>query len=108
MDDTRPPAGTRFDYEELADEYDRRNFGNHNSARAIINDKSKGFIVAVLVAINAIATVMMFVEWRAAERETRMLEYYLLELDAKFIAAGLKKSDEAIAEKLRKDKGEGK
>lgn len=35
-----------------------------------------------------------------AERESRMLEYYLLELDAKAIAAGIKQPDEAISKKL--------
>jgi len=45
--------------------------------------------------------------WHAsvkAERETRMLEYYLLELDAKFISSGLKKPEDSIAEKLKERK----
>jgi len=37
-----------------------------------------------------------------AEREARLLQYYLLELDAKFIAAGLKKPEESIAKELEK------
>lgn len=42
------------------------------------------------------------------ETEVRMLEYYLLELDAKVIAAGIKKPEDSIAlklEKRRKEKG---
>jgi hypothetical protein len=76
----------------------------HTSARASIDDRSKAFILAVLVSINVISTTMMFIEWRIAERETRMLEYYLLELDAKFIGAGLKKPDDSIAKHLKEIK----
>lgn len=38
------------------------------------------------------------------EREVRMLEYYLLELDAKAIAAGIKRPEEAIADQLKESK----
>lgn len=34
-----------------------------------------------------------------AEREARMYEYYTLELDAKLIAAGVKKPEESIAKR---------
>lgn len=37
-----------------------------------------------------------------AERETRMLEYYVLEMDAKLIAAGVKKPEEAVSKRLEK------
>lgn len=39
-----------------------------------------------------------------AERETRMLEYYVLEMDAKLIAAGIKKPEEAVARQQEKRK----
>lgn len=45
---------------------------------------------------------------KETEREARMLEYYLLELDAKVIASGLKPESDSIAKKLeakRKEKG---
>jgi hypothetical protein len=32
-----------------------------------------------------------------SETETRMLEYYVLEMDAKLIAAGIKKPEEAVS-----------
>lgn len=35
-----------------------------------------------------------------AEREARMLQYYLLELDARVIGAGIKPDSEAISKKL--------
>lgn len=37
-----------------------------------------------------------------AERESRMLQYYVLEMDAKLIAAGVKKPDEAVSKRLEK------
>jgi hypothetical protein len=40
-----------------------------------------------------------------AEREARMLQYYVLEMDAKLIAAGFKTDAESIARKL-KEKGQ--
>jgi hypothetical protein len=75
---------------------------SNSRASAVINDRSKSFILSTLVALNVLGTVAMFAEWRIAERESRMLQYYLLELDAKFIASGLKKPEESIAGKLRK------
>jgi hypothetical protein len=77
-------------------------YGTVSSARAIITDKTKTFVISILVALNCLATIAMFLEWRLAERETRMQEYYLLELDAKFIAAGLKKPQESIAKEMQK------
>jgi hypothetical protein len=77
-------------------------YGTVSSARAIITDKTKTFVISILVALNCLATIAMFLEWRIAERETRMQEYYLLELDAKFIAAGLKKPQESIAKEMQK------
>jgi hypothetical protein len=56
-----------------------------------ITDKSKAFIVATLVAINVLATVMMFAQWKIAEREARLLEYYVMEIDGKMMASGLLK-----------------
>lgn len=42
-------------------------------------------------------------EVEESKTETRMLEYYLLELDAKAIAAGIKRPEEAIANKLKEN-----
>jgi hypothetical protein len=36
-----------------------------------------------------------------AEREARMLQYYVLEMDAKLIAAGFKTDAESVAKKLK-------
>lgn len=45
-------------------------------------------------------------QFERTEKETRMLEYYLLELDAKFISAGLKPAEESIAQKLAQKRGQ--
>lgn len=38
------------------------------------------------------------------EKQSELLKYYLLELDAKFIGAGLKKPEESIAKRLKENK----
>lgn len=45
-------------------------------------------------------------QFERTEKETRMLEYYLLELDAKFISAGLKPAEQSIAQKLAQKRGQ--
>jgi hypothetical protein len=60
-----------------------------SSASATIIDKSKAWIIAVLVAINLVATVVTYHEWSKAETESRMLEYYVMEMDGKLMAAGI-------------------
>lgn len=66
-----------------------------NYATATINDKSKAFIIATLVALNLLATVWMFIEWKIAERETRLLEYYVMELDGKLMASDIIKTPDS-------------
>lgn len=62
-------------------------------------------IVLALTAGLAIAiAVMSVVRANDAEREARMLQYYLLELDAKFINAGLKDPADAISKKLQQQR----
>jgi len=43
-------------------------------------------------------------QFQILEREVRMFEYYLLELDGKVIKAGLKSNEEAIASKMLKER----
>lgn len=61
------------------------------SARATVNDKSKGFFIASMISLNLIATVWMFFQWKISEREARLIEYYVMELDGKMMASGLLK-----------------
>ena len=65
--------------------------GSVSSARAIITDKTKTLVMSILIAINVIATVAMYVQWKTSEREARLLEYYVMELDGKMMASGLLK-----------------
>lgn len=58
-------------------------------------------LLAVLCGLSIGLAVFAFSASRNADREARMLEYYLLELDAKFINAGLKDPAESIASKLK-------
>jgi hypothetical protein len=58
-------------------------------------------ILAILCGLSIGLAVFAFSASRNADREARMLEYYLLELDAKFINAGLKDPAESIANKLK-------
>lgn len=102
---TRPPAGSLDYYEDLNEDFDRRGNHNHNSNRVTVSDRTKGFVVSTLVALNVVATVAMFAQWRSAERETRMLEYYVMELDGKLMAGGIIKPPESWSAKKR---GEGK
>lgn len=74
---------------------DRHIHNNHNTARVTVSDKTRTFVISVLVALNVLATVWMFLQWRIAERETRLLEYYIMELDGKLMASGVIKFPES-------------
>lgn len=58
-------------------------------------------ILALLCGLSAGLALLAYNASKNSEREARMLEYYLLELDAKFIHAGLKDPAESIANKLK-------
>lgn len=49
----------------------------------------------------AIATFAL-IESQHSERESRMLQYYVLEMDAKLIAAGIKKPEESVAQQEKR------
>lgn len=79
---------------------------DNGSASVIQIDSSKHIAtVAICAALCGMSVVLA--GWSAyvatrAERETRMQQYYLLELDAKVIAAGIKPPEDAIASRLEK------
>jgi hypothetical protein len=52
-----------------------------------ISEKSK--LLWVFVGVNLVGTLWMFAEWRIAERESRLLEYYVMELDGKLMASSV-------------------
>ncbi len=71
-----------------------------------VNEALPWIATAMLIAGIAVALAISSMMTAArSERETRMLEFYILELDAKLIAAGYKTDAESIAKKL-KQRGE--
>jgi hypothetical protein len=58
-------------------------------------------VLSILCGMAIFGAVSAFYQATLAEREARMLEYYVLEMDAKLIAAGVKKPEEAVADKLK-------
>lgn len=76
---------------------------NHNEMHVEGISRVQAIILASIAGLGLGLGIFAEVQAVRAERETRMLEYYLLELDAKFIAAGLKPADESIAKKLEND-----
>lgn len=75
------------------------NAPNSSAANASVQGVPPGLFWAnTLVAGLAIAFACWAIfQASLSERETRMLEYYVLEMDAKLIAAGVKKPEEAVA-----------
>lgn len=59
---------------------------------------------SVLMGAGIVLAIWMTVSYRETEREVRMQQYYLLEMDAKLIAAGVKKPEEAVSKKLESSK----
>ncbi len=66
-----------------------------NSNRTVVVDQSKAFWLTIIASVNLVGTLAMFAEWRIAERESRLLEYYVMELDGKLMSAGFIKFNES-------------
>lgn len=88
--------------------YDPHDYGNtdirntvNSVAKVEISERTLSIIAFGLSVASLAFSMFVFAEWKVAERESRMLQYYLLELDAKFIAGGLKKPEDSIANKLK-------
>jgi hypothetical protein len=61
-------------------------------------------ILAVATGISVARSDAAATRANDAEREARMLQYYVLEMDAKLIAAGVKKPEDAVANKLKQER----
>lgn len=62
-------------------------------------------VIAIVIGVVALVTAFWSTHESAlAERESRMLQYYVLEMDAKLIAAGVKKPEESVAKQLKEKK----
>lgn len=60
-------------------------------------------VIAILAGIAIGFTAFAFNSAEKAEREARMLEYYVMELDGKLMAAGVIESKESFSAKKRKE-----
>lgn len=69
-------------------------------ANATIAGVPRDILLGAMLGISIVVNVLLLFAYKNADTETRMLEYYLLELDAKFIGADLKEPSESIAKKL--------
>lgn len=83
---------------------DWRGNRNQNNSGITINNlgKTSYILLACFSGFALGAAVFSMYEANHAEREARMLQYYVLEMDAKLIAAGIKRPEEAVAKKLEK------
>jgi hypothetical protein len=82
--------------------------GTQNNSSAVINDRTALYVGVLAVLFSGVSFALALdarLDAQRAERETRMLEYYVLELDAKLIAAGVKTDAESIAKKLKRQRG---
>ena len=74
--------------------------GEHaNVNRVEISERTLSVFSLALAAAAIVTAFWAIHEAGVAEREARMYEYYTLEMDAKLIAAGVKKAEEAIAKR---------
>lgn len=81
---------------------ERRNFSP--SASVAILGLPKDMWLGALLGLSVLANIALAFLYSAHTTEVRMLEYYLLELDAKFINAGLKDPAESIAKRLQQQR----
>lgn len=80
---------------------------HYSPSASVVNTDSRWImpmivVLALLAGLSISMSISLQRDVERKEREARMLEYYVLELDAKLIAAGIKTSDDAFSKKLRK------
>lgn len=89
------------------DNIDQRGSRNRrNSPSAVVNffGLPKDMWLGALLGLSVLVNVALAFMYSQQMTEVRMLEYYLLELDAKFINAGLKDPAEAISKRLQQQR----
>jgi hypothetical protein len=60
-------------------------------------------VLAILCGVSIGLTAFAFTAASNAEREARMLEYYVMELDGKLMSAGVIESTQSYSAKKRKE-----
>lgn len=80
---------------------------DNRSAQVIQIDSGKHVAVvalcAALCAGSMVYAMLANTKAEEAKMESRMLQYYVLEMDAKLIAAGFKTDAESVAKKLKEN-----
>ncbi len=75
------------------------------SASIVMTGERLGALIIVLGVLSGMSIAFAIFSMRESaksERETRMLQYYVLEMDAKLIASGVKSPGESVAQNLNK------
>lgn len=70
---------------------------NNSRAEVHISDKGR----AALITFNAVATIVALIAAFWFERECRMLEYYVTDVDTRLVALGIVKPEDTWAAKQR-------
>ena len=73
-------------------------------AKVEISERTLSIIAFGAAMASMVFSLFVFAQWKVSERETRMLEYYIMELDGKLMATGVIKSPESWSARKEKDK----
>lgn len=65
-----------------------------------ISDRTWAILSFGLALAAIVCACWSFYQTSIAERESRMLEYYVLEMDAKLIKAGVEKPEDSVSKRL--------
>ena len=74
---------------------------NVNKTVVELSERTLSILAFALALASMVTAGWALHEASLAEREARMLQYYTLEMDAKLIAAGIKKPEDSVANKLK-------
>lgn len=88
--------------EHSPDESIRENTAPVQVTRIEISERTLATLAFALATAALVLAAWAIHDANIAEREARMYEYYTLELDAKLIAAGIKKPEDAISKRQEK------
>lgn len=100
---TRPPATQPLDYPMPSNRATRRSSASQRNTWNINQPMPWLVLLAIIAGVSLALSISARDAAIESERETRMLEFYLLELDAKLVAAGYKTDAESLAKRLRKE-----
>ena len=78
--------------------------GAHGVVMSVESNKLSPWLMvaSILSALACSISIWALILAQQSERESRMLEYYVLEMDSKLIASGVKKPEEAVSKRLER------